>query len=100
MIEKMDVRRVETEGGSRIEPPHDLSWSPFKQLQWKAAVVSLDSGLDVWVNHSGLPSPRSFALGVVGFSTSTPHSYREAWDYLNGICTGAEAVRYMAERDA
>jgi len=99
MIEKMDVRRVETEGGSRIEPPLNQSWSTLKKLQWKASVVSVDSGLDVWVDQSGLSSPDSFALGVTGFSSCTPHTYREAWSYLSGISTGAEAVRYMTERD-
>lgn len=93
-----DLVRVETSGGSHIEPPLKSWWLPLKRLQWLAAVVELDSGVHVrvepakyWV--SGIPQVGYYDIRLKG-SSSGPHDYRGAWSTLNGIEMGAQATTY------
>ncbi|MFE9398631.1 hypothetical protein [Streptomyces flavidovirens] len=93
----MNVTRVRTEGGSHIEPPLDPAWSELTRLAWHAAVVTHDTGLRIAIHPgrykvNGESVPGFYNL-VVGSSSSGPHTFRSAWDYLNGVDTGARQTR-------
>ncbi|MFF5778134.1 hypothetical protein ACFY7Y_14435 [Streptomyces virginiae] len=83
----MIVTRIHHERGSYIEPACDANWPSLTRLQWKAAVVTHDTGLTVNVHEQT-------ELGVygvtVGSSTSGPYSHHELWLYLSGVTTGAK----------
>lgn len=95
----MNVRRITTTTGSRIEPPLDQDWPPLKRLEWKAAVVAHDTALPVYV----LPCPRAglgaYEIGVKGASGGAPYGFREAWTYLSGLDTGIHAARCLDPKE-
>lgn len=94
----MNVTRVQDEHGSHIEPPLEDSWSNLEKLEWQAAVVSADSGIEhIRVSKShytiGGLLQRGYYCVEVGTSSVAPLDYRRAWSYLNGVSQGAKAVR-------
>jgi hypothetical protein len=82
------VARIRTMHGSHIEPPLVESWSDAEKLAWQAAVVSLDSGLTIYVSQFG----DLFGIGT-GRSSMSAMPYLQTWTLLNGIEMGAKAVR-------
>ena len=98
----LTVTRVRTDTGTHIEPPLDESWDDHTKLCWHAAVIMCDCpGIKVQVKTGGLKRKR-FRKWVevpgvynimVGHSSAAPFTYREAWDYLNGVQIGWEAAQ-------
>lgn len=107
-LHRIEVIRVRDQRGSRIEPPMDDEWDQATKLAWQAAVVALDTGLDIAVTAGGLrrrnrrrwwrPRPRwqdvpdVYSIHI-GTSFITPLSFYAAWTLLNGISAGARAAR-------
>ncbi|MFF3998538.1 hypothetical protein ACFYX8_35180 [Streptomyces cyaneofuscatus] len=89
----MIVTRVHETGGSHIEPPLDQAWDDLTKLTWKAAVVTLDTGLDIAATEAEYFSngvrQQGFYNIAVGSSSTGPLDFRSTWDYLNGVSTGA-----------
>ena len=93
---KMEVRRVQTDGGSHITPPLKQTWSSLRKLRWRAAVAALDSGLDIYVDRSkirinGIPQFGYYDIYVGPISTGG-YSYEEACNLLHGIELGARVA--------
>jgi hypothetical protein len=94
------VERVKTEWGTRIEPRLDQNWSPLEKLAWHAAVARVDCGVEVTVTESEYSiqilgvwiRQRGYYDIAVRSSTCGPMNYHGAWDYINGIVAGANAV--------
>lgn len=92
----MKVERVETETGSRIEPPLDQRWDDLTKLQWKAAVVGLDCGVtpviekcDTHVGVTGIWIPvRGRYMVLLPGRTSTTGNFYDTWSFLNGFEAG------------
>ncbi|MCX4605493.1 hypothetical protein OG402_34050 [Streptomyces anulatus] len=89
----MIVTQVHEASGSHIEPPLDQAWDELTKLTWKAAVVTLDTGLDVAITEAhyftnGVRN-QGFYNAVVGHSSIGPLNFRSTWDYLSGVSTGA-----------
>jgi ABC-type Fe3+ transport system substrate-binding protein len=103
--EPMEVQRVHEGNGSHIEPPLEQSWDDLTKLRWHAGVVKADSGVAAHI-MPGAMSEKA-VLGVVGpyrtrwdiyairvgNASHSAYTFREAWDFLNGVETGARAVR-------
>jgi ABC-type Fe3+ transport system substrate-binding protein len=88
------VTRVHDANGSHIEPPLDQAWDDLTKLTWHAAVVTHETGLAIRVDQFERGS-YGLAIGGTGLSERDFHS---AWDYLNGVSTGAtEAQRLIRE---
>ncbi|MFD6180093.1 hypothetical protein [Streptomyces goshikiensis] len=86
----MNVTRIHHGRSSHIEPALDSNWPSLTRLQWKAAVVTYDTGLKVEVHEQSEPA----VYGVfVGSSSSGPYSHHELWLYLSGVHTGATQAR-------
>lgn len=85
----MNVSRVRTPTGSHIEPPLDLNWDNDTKLRWHAAVVQADTGLPISIH----PQPGGQYALMVANCSNGPHTYRDAWTYLNGVSTGARQAR-------
>ena len=88
----MEVERVGDDRGSHIEPPLDPSWSNYDQIRWKAGCIQADVGVTIYTvrgrrGRVGFRAP--------GWSTSD-RDFDSAWDYLNGVSTGAEMARKQA----
>lgn len=90
----MKVQRITTERGSHIEPPLDPAWPATTKLHWHAAIVTLDTGLNIQITEYQ-PGEYNFTIGGTGTS---PYTYNDAWTYLNGIGTGAREARRADER--
>jgi hypothetical protein len=94
------VRMVKTADGSTPEPGLEQSWTPLEKLRWHAALVEHETGVAVRVGRAeysvgGTPQHGFFNISLSytnGAWSSGPHSFRGAWDYLNGVSAGAEAV--------
>lgn len=100
------VERVHEDHGSRIEPPLDHDWHPIDRVRWKAAVVMMDSGLDIRVSPgrvklNGVPLRGSYEVRVrgalPGYTSVLNLSYESAWTYLQGIEIGAKARKSWRE---
>ena len=89
----MIVERIETPGGSHIEPPLNPLWSHLKKLRWHAAVASVDTGLTVRVEPTRKLMPQTYMVSIVGYSSHSDRPYKDAWTLINGISSGARAVR-------
>jgi hypothetical protein len=81
----MDVRRVETQGGSHIEPPLRSEWSELEKLRWKAAVTSLETGFALRVDED---QDGEFVLSGAMFSYGGS-GFEHLWAVLNGVALGA-----------
>lgn len=87
---------------SRVKPPLNFRWPKHVKLEWLAALVAYDTGLDVWVEpvpaDSGLArlfSRMRYTLRVAVGSRQMSlgsFSYREAWETLWVFREGASAV--------
>jgi hypothetical protein len=101
----LTVRRVQDEHGSHIEPPLGQSWDNSTKLEWHAAVVALDTGLDIEIGPGALrvmrrgiwhAEPDTYSVNIMaGGGTTTSCSalnYHEAWIYLNGVRAGVWAT--------
>lgn len=87
------VARVGDAHGSHIEPPLDEDWDDLTKLQWQAAVVSADTGLDIEV----IEFPTNFCIHIRSTTGGTLASIssqglRDTWTYLSGIASGASAA--------
>lgn len=96
-LESMTVARVQHECGSHIEPELDPDWDYETKLRWHAAVTAVDTGLPVRLYRGGSyrdgkPEPNVWAVTVGRFSHSAM-GFRPLWTFLNGVTTGAQAVR-------
>lgn len=93
----MIVTRVDEASGSHIEPPLDQAWDNLTKLTWKAAVVTLDTGLGINVKEANYSTNgvrnNGFYNTIVGHSSMGPLDFRSTWDYLNGVSTGATQAR-------
>lgn len=89
----MKVERIKTATGSHIEPPLKKSWDRLKQLSWHAAVASLDTGLTITVEPTTTSWSRDYLVSIVGHSGHSQMSYSEAWVFINGISSGASAMK-------
>jgi hypothetical protein len=103
--ETMGVERIQKpSGGSTIEPQLDPAWPELVQLRWHAAVVSLDTGLDVAVGQSNMRVGRFGQwFAVPGeFDVTFPNGvamvggFHAAWSWLNGFRVGAQQQRRRA----
>jgi hypothetical protein len=91
------VHRVPHDQGSDIEPSLDATWPEAQRLAWHAAVVAIDTGLDVrlW-SRAGDDDPHLYGVAVNGPHLSSSHSafdFDDMWIMLNGISVGARAAR-------
>jgi hypothetical protein len=91
-----EMVRVENGHGSAIDPPLDDSWSHQRQLEWRCAVVRVDTGLEVsvrpghsWLN--GYELPDQFSLS--GRTWARSADFWNCWTYLNGLEQGARMAR-------
>jgi hypothetical protein len=93
-IELPEVTRVQDEHGDHIEPPLDTDADEATKLAWHAAVVAHDTGLRITLHDRVLSTdgPGWYSLTIERSSISALR-YRDAWSYLNGVDTGARAVR-------
>lgn len=98
----MNVTRIQTEASSHIEPPCDDAWPDRVKLEWWAAVTAHDTGLRIEISDAEVSHGQKKLTGLyhitVGGSSAVPFTFREAWTYLNGVSTGAEQSRSLAER--
>lgn len=94
----MNVERVRTERGSRIEPPMNQRWSDLDKLRWQAAVVATDTGQEVVVTAGGeqvkrfgrwVDVPGSYSIRVGGSSIGS-FNFGSAWTFLTGVSIGAQ----------
>lgn len=96
----MNVTRLHDGGSSWIEPELDPNWSDLQKLEWHAAVVAHDTGLDlVKVTKSdyrvgGIPMPGYFCIQIGYGHSIAPLSFRQSWSYLNGVARGAVAHQH------
>lgn len=98
----MNVARVYFDGGSRIEPPLNQSWSNLEKLRWHAAVVELEAGIRVNITPSTHQvkrfgvwrdvQPQEYDYTAPGVSGMLG-TYCEAWAWLNGLAAGARFQR-------
>lgn len=93
----MNVSRIRTTSGSRIEPAFEEGWDELTKLTWKAAVVTHDIGIHVEVCRSRYTVEGAEVSGSydvrIGSSIAGPHTFTSAWDYLSGVATGAQQAR-------
>lgn len=103
----MNVTRVNTGRGSHIEPPLNPDWPDLTKLEWKAAVVEMDTGLRARVREGGhdelvggawKPIPNSYQLRI-GTGSIGPLAFRSAWDVLTGAETGARVTHRRTATD-
>jgi hypothetical protein len=95
---RMDVKRIETDGYGRIEPPLNQEWTLFDQLRWKAGVVHADTGLDITVKPSnysvnGVPQEGYADILIAGSTTIGPCAFSWARTALDGIEIGYQAAK-------
>lgn len=92
----MQVHRVTADGGTSIGPPLDKSWPDLKKLEWHAAAVTMDTGIEITVTPSdyriGGWKQRGYYDVASPGSVSGPHTYYDAWSLINGINIGAMAI--------
>ncbi len=98
----MTVEYHRADGRGWPEPALDQSWDEVTKLRWKAGVVLAETGVSVTVvTNSSLrknllghwkPERGVFSLGI-GNSSHSAYTYREAWDFLNGVAAGAAAAK-------
>jgi hypothetical protein len=92
----MIVERIETEHGSHIEPPLDQSWSDLEKLEWQAACVTAETGIEhIQVTRSDYRTSgilqRGYYCVQVGYGHSiAPLNFYQAWSYLNGVARGTQ----------
>lgn len=85
----LEVRRVEDETGTHIEPPLG-DWPDIDRIRWNAGVLLVDHGVEI---HTTEISPGLFAFhgvyphGVAWGVSARP--FGDAWTFLNGCATGA-----------
>lgn len=96
-LEPMHVDRIQNPRGSHIEPELHDDWDDETKLRWSAAVTAVDTGLEIKLYRGGLwrnskPVPDVWAV-TVGRHSHSAMSYRHLWTFLNGVTTGAQAVR-------
>lgn len=101
----MKVQRIQTETGSHIDPPLQEWWGNEAQLEWKAAVASVDTGLPVSIRYGEYRRGRFKVPGikycvVVGYSGTSPKTFSDAWTYINGVVAGAQQAKRAAEESA
>lgn len=95
----MKARRVYADdGSSHIEPPLPDDASDLEKLNWQAEVASEDSGLDITIAEGGyfvdgIEQPGFYAVTIEYYSVAGPYTFHDAWTLMNGISTGARAVR-------
>lgn len=98
----MPVVRVHTRNGSHIDPPLNQAWSELDRLRWHAGVVQADCGVTAYITPGALSTPGPFGRMRrhmdeyairIGARSSSSFNYHEAWDYLNGVEAGANAIR-------
>lgn len=95
-----NARMVPTRDGWKPEPPLDPTWPDLIKLRWHAALIRDKTGLNIAVNKgkysiNGIPQAGYYAVHLRYGNTaqlSGPHTFADAWNYLNGIETGATAV--------
>lgn len=85
------VARVDSDTGSRVQPPLGRDWTEERKLAWKAALTAADTGLSISLYREP-DVPGAYGLGVGGayFGATT---FAHMWSTLNGVAMGAEAVR-------
>lgn len=86
----MNVTRVKTATGDRIEPPCDEAWDEETKLRWHAAVVAHDTGLKVEI-YQGSAGDRPYGI-LTSRNSCAPYDSQGAWHLLNGISVGASEV--------
>lgn len=102
----MKVERVRTEHGSRIEPGLEDNWPERKKLEWKLAVIEVDSGLRIGMYDPKCPTKIlgfwvrdrycKYGFTVAGASVGA-FTFHAAWDFLNGVEFGYKAARRVTE---
>ena len=100
--EPMKVSIVSDGRGSHVEPPLEQGWSELDKLRWKAGTVEASVGVTVHIYPGAMSTPRLFGQGHrihwdryglrIGNSSHTAFTFDSAWDFLNGVEAGAEAV--------
>lgn len=65
-----------------------------ERLAWHAAVVTFDSGVPIRLFHYGAPARYSIN---VGNSSIGGYSFRDAWTFLTGVCTGATQTKVVTQ---
>ncbi len=116
MTANPEVRRVQTDHGSHIEPPFDEDASDLDKLRWQVAVTLHDAGLprdavSVYpVNVSrvvtrGVLRKREESVAIPGYfgftwpgSSSAAYSFHEVWVLLTGVGHGAELQKRLGSR--
>jgi hypothetical protein len=105
----MMVARVQDEQGSHIEPPLDESWDRMTKLTWQAAVISVDTGIEIAVGP-GTTSvmragswhliPNTYSVTIRGTTACGSLDFHETWWFLNGIEAGVRAEQWCRRDQA
>lgn len=101
----MKVQRIQTETGSYIDPPCQKWWSDETKLEWDAAVASVDTGLPISIHYGeyrrgGFKVPGVKYCVRVGYSSTSPKTFSDAWVYISGVVVGAQQAKRAAEGSA
>lgn len=90
----MEVRTVTADDGSTyIDPPLDQSWSKQVQLQWKAAVVKDEVGVNITVDtYRDSTHETLYQISTVWAIKGFTGDFYEVWNYMSGISTGAKEI--------
>lgn len=92
-----DLRRVTDKNGGWIEPPLGQHWDDATKLEWRAAIIRYDHGIQINVYVSRRRG--YFGFNSRAWSTSDSYTFERAWTYLNGIGTGADLVASRQTED-
>jgi hypothetical protein len=92
-VPPIPVTRVVHGGSSWIDPRLDVSWPPDQQAAWQAAVLRLDTGLEIEVYSGARNGAQDYAITVPGVSASGPFSLSELSTYFHGITVGFRAAQ-------
>jgi hypothetical protein len=101
---KINIERIKSDNGSRIEPSLNDEWSDLEKLHWKAAVTELEAGfpievlpgsLSTWskVLRGWVPQRDAYDVLLAG-STIGLRGFQSVWSFLNGVESGANAASY------
>lgn len=97
MTDTITIRRIVTARGSHIEPPLDDAWTDLQKLQWHAAVILVDTGLEIGISEYGECGCRpghgapTYML-TVGPTHIRHDTYLDLWHSMNDMAIGFRAA--------
>lgn len=90
----MEIRTLRADDGSTyVDPPLDPNWSKLVQLQWKAATVYDEVGVNIMVDsYENSSSYELYYQISTEWSKGITGSFYEIWNHMNGIAIGAREI--------